>query len=140
MKYISTRGQAPALNFEDVLLTGLAPESPFIDLGIGAESYLESMPSKKLRELRRRRRRLEEEGRVTIEVYDGAGNLDRLLTEGFAVEAASGDGGTFASAIGAVRAATGLPLVLVSGDPAVMEAGAGALRSSTRSTAISSTP
>lgn len=26
MKYISTRGKAPALNFEDVLLTGLAPD------------------------------------------------------------------------------------------------------------------
>ena len=26
MKYISTRGQAPALNFEDVLLTGLAAD------------------------------------------------------------------------------------------------------------------
>ena len=26
MKYISTRGSAPALNFEDVLLTGLAPD------------------------------------------------------------------------------------------------------------------
>lgn len=26
MKYISTRGQAPSLNFEDVLLTGLAPD------------------------------------------------------------------------------------------------------------------
>ena len=26
MKYISTRGQSPALNFEDVLLTGLAPD------------------------------------------------------------------------------------------------------------------
>ena len=26
MKYISTRGQAPALGFEDVLLTGLAPD------------------------------------------------------------------------------------------------------------------
>lgn len=26
MKYISTRGQAPALNFEDVMLTGLAPD------------------------------------------------------------------------------------------------------------------
>ena len=26
MKYISTRGQAPALNFEEVLLTGLAPD------------------------------------------------------------------------------------------------------------------
>ena len=26
MKYISTRGQSPALNFEQVLLTGLAPD------------------------------------------------------------------------------------------------------------------
>ena len=26
MKYISTRGSAPALSFEDVLLTGLAPD------------------------------------------------------------------------------------------------------------------
>lgn len=26
MRYISTRGQAPALNFEDVLLTGLASD------------------------------------------------------------------------------------------------------------------
>jgi threonine synthase len=26
MKYISTRGQAPAVAFEDVLLTGLAPD------------------------------------------------------------------------------------------------------------------
>ncbi|MGB1141544.1 MAG: threonine synthase, partial [Halioglobus sp.] len=26
MKYISTRGQSPALGFEDVLLTGLAPD------------------------------------------------------------------------------------------------------------------
>jgi threonine synthase len=26
MKYISTRGQAPALSFEEVVLTGLAPD------------------------------------------------------------------------------------------------------------------
>jgi acetyl-CoA decarbonylase/synthase complex subunit gamma len=50
-----------------------------------------------------------------------------LTIDGFAVEAASGDGGTFAGAVAAVRAATGMPLVLVTGDPAVMEAGLGAL-------------
>ena len=50
-----------------------------------------------------------------------------LKLDGIAVEAASGNGGTFAAAIGAVRGATGLPLALVSGDPAVMEAGLGAL-------------
>jgi acetyl-CoA decarbonylase/synthase complex subunit gamma len=50
-----------------------------------------------------------------------------LKLDGVAVEAASGDGGTFAGAVDAVRAVTGLPLVLVSGDPAVIEAGLGAL-------------
>jgi acetyl-CoA decarbonylase/synthase complex subunit gamma len=50
-----------------------------------------------------------------------------LALDGIAVEGASGDGSTFAGAVAAVRAATGLPLVLVSDDPAVLEAGLGAL-------------
>ncbi len=68
-------------------------ESPFIDLSDGWEAYSRSLPAKKRSDLRRRRRRLEEAGRVTIEVYDGSGNLDALLTEGFAVEAAGWKGG-----------------------------------------------
>ncbi|MCH8552958.1 MAG: threonine synthase [Natronospirillum sp.] len=44
MKYISTRGQAPALDFEDVLLTGLAPD--------GGLYVPEKLPSFSLTEIR----------------------------------------------------------------------------------------
>jgi acetyl-CoA decarbonylase/synthase complex subunit gamma len=50
-----------------------------------------------------------------------------LKLDGFAVEAASGDASTFAAAVEAVRNASGLPLVLVSDDPAIIQAGLGAL-------------
>lgn len=60
--------------------------SPFVDLGAGREAFGDGLGAKKLRELGRRRRRLEEEGRVTLAVDDGSTDLDRALTEGFAVE------------------------------------------------------
>ena len=50
-----------------------------------------------------------------------------LKLDGFAVEAASDDANTFAAAVGTVRKSSGLPLILVSDDPAVIEAGLGAL-------------
>jgi acetyl-CoA decarbonylase/synthase complex subunit gamma len=50
-----------------------------------------------------------------------------LTLDGFAVEAASGDGAHFARAIGAVRAATKRPLILISEDAGVMAAGAAVL-------------
>jgi len=46
-----------------------------------------------------------------------------LTLDGFAVEAASGDGATFAAAVQAVRQASERPLILISADPNVMEAG-----------------
>ncbi len=46
-----------------------------------------------------------------------------LTLDGFAVEAASGDATAFGAAIGAVREASDRPLVLMSADPALMEAG-----------------
>lgn len=46
-----------------------------------------------------------------------------LTLDGFAVEAASGDATAFGAAIGAVREASDRPLVLMSADPARMEAG-----------------
>ncbi len=46
-----------------------------------------------------------------------------LNLDGIAVEGASGDPAAFAAAVGAAREATGLPFMLVSDDPAVMEAG-----------------
>jgi acetyl-CoA decarbonylase/synthase complex subunit gamma len=46
-----------------------------------------------------------------------------LQPDGLAVDAVSGDAGKFASAVGAVRSASAVPLALVSEDPAVMAAG-----------------
>jgi CelD/BcsL family acetyltransferase involved in cellulose biosynthesis len=43
-------------------------------------------------QVRRRRRRLEEEGQVALEVYDGTERLDALLEEGFGVEESSWKG------------------------------------------------
>jgi acetyl-CoA decarbonylase/synthase complex subunit gamma len=50
-----------------------------------------------------------------------------LKIDGFAVEAASGNAESFAAAVTAVRKASGLPVVLVSDDAAVIEAGLTAL-------------
>ena len=50
-----------------------------------------------------------------------------LRLDGFAVEASSGDAASFAAAVDTVRKSTGLPLILVSDDPAVIEAGLNAL-------------
>lgn len=60
--------------------------SPWIDLGIGWESYRAALPTRKWSEIRRRRRRLDEEGTVAYEQSDGSGDLERLLDEGLAVE------------------------------------------------------
>jgi acetyl-CoA decarbonylase/synthase complex subunit gamma len=46
-----------------------------------------------------------------------------LTLDGFAVEADSGDGATFAEAVKAVREVSKRPLILISTDPAVMKAG-----------------
>jgi acetyl-CoA decarbonylase/synthase complex subunit gamma len=47
----------------------------------------------------------------------------KLTLDGIAVEGASGDPATFAACVEAVRQACNLPLILISRDPAVMEAG-----------------
>jgi acetyl-CoA decarbonylase/synthase complex subunit gamma len=47
----------------------------------------------------------------------------KLGVDGFAVEAASGDGARFAGAIRAVRSASKKPLILIAPDPGVMAAG-----------------
>ena len=60
--------------------------SPWIDLAPGWEAYHDALPSRKWREIRRRRRRLEEEGTVAYSQHDGRIDLARLLTDGFAVE------------------------------------------------------
>ncbi|MBW2493108.1 MAG: acetyl-CoA decarbonylase/synthase complex subunit gamma [Deltaproteobacteria bacterium] len=50
-----------------------------------------------------------------------------LKLDGFAVEAAAGDAASFTAAVEAVRKSSNLPLILVSNDPAIVEAGLTAL-------------
>jgi acetyl-CoA decarbonylase/synthase complex subunit gamma len=50
-----------------------------------------------------------------------------LTLDGFAVESVSGDSAAFKAVVEAVRAASDRPLVLIGSDPAVIEAGLGAL-------------
>lgn len=66
--------------------------SPYIGLEGDWESFEAGMPGKRRADLRRRRRRLEEQGAYSFEVHDGSENLDRLLDEGIAVEEAGWEG------------------------------------------------
>lgn len=56
------------------------------------DGYLAGRRGKMTRELRRRERRLKENGRLTFDVHDGREHLDELLEEGLAVEAAGWKG------------------------------------------------
>lgn len=63
--------------------------SPFVDLSDGWEDRLDPHV---VRETRRRARRLEERGRVQLDLRDGSDGLEGLLAEGFAVEASGWKG------------------------------------------------
>lgn len=67
--------------------------SPYVELDAGWEEYEKGLEAKLRREVRRRRRRLEEKGELRLEISDGTSRLDALLDEGFAVEAAAWKGG-----------------------------------------------
>lgn len=75
--------------------------SPFIDTTCRWEEYEGRIGTRVKSDLRRRRRRMEDEGEVGIEVHDGSVGLDLLLDEGFHVEAA-GWKGKAGTAIGAM--------------------------------------
>jgi len=66
--------------------------SPYVSIEGDWEAYREGLGRKLASELRRRRRRLEEQGRFSFEVVDGREQLPALLDEGFAVEAAGWKG------------------------------------------------
>ena len=70
------------------VITDAVQQSPYIVVdGTTWDAYESGLRRKFRSELRRRRRRLEEEGRLTLEVCDGTERLDELLEEGFRVEA-----------------------------------------------------
>ncbi len=66
--------------------------SPYVDLAEGWESYAARLGRKLRSELRRRRRRLAEQGEVEFEYSDGRERLDALLDEGFRIEGAGWKG------------------------------------------------
>jgi CelD/BcsL family acetyltransferase involved in cellulose biosynthesis len=59
---------------------------PLVRIDSDWETYERSLTRNLRGDVGRRRRRLEEEGRLTFDVVDGGRHLDELLQEGFAVE------------------------------------------------------
>jgi CelD/BcsL family acetyltransferase involved in cellulose biosynthesis len=74
------------------LIEGTLERSPYIATNGDWPGYERQRESRFLRELRRRRRRLGEQGRLALDVTDGRQQLGELLDEGFAVEAAGWKG------------------------------------------------
>jgi CelD/BcsL family acetyltransferase involved in cellulose biosynthesis len=95
---------------------------PFIVPDGSFDAFLAGRRGHLARELRRRERRLADQGTLTFEVLDGSDDLPRLLEEGFAVEAA-GWKGQRGTAIASSAATRGFYT-----DIATMLAGRGALR------------
>lgn len=60
--------------------------SPFVELEGDFDRYESSLAARRVRELRRRRRRLLEMGELSLEIADGSERLDELLSEGFRIE------------------------------------------------------
>lgn len=74
------------------VLERVLERSPYVPVEGDWESYRATRDRKGMKELRRRRRRLEEEGKLSFELNDGSERLDELLAEGFEVEASGWKG------------------------------------------------
>jgi CelD/BcsL family acetyltransferase involved in cellulose biosynthesis len=61
--------------------------SPYVEIDRPWEEFESRLPSRRRSKLRRIRRRLEEQGSVSIETRDGSERLEHLLDEGFQIEA-----------------------------------------------------
>ena len=73
-------------------LVRVVQSSPYVDTSVGWEAYEQTLGKKLRTELRRRRRRLDEKGKLRVEVHDGSTNLDELVGEGFRIEEAAWKG------------------------------------------------
>jgi CelD/BcsL family acetyltransferase involved in cellulose biosynthesis len=78
---------------------------PYVELSGSFEGYEAGLARKHRKELRRMRRRLEDEGSITFEFADGSERLDALLEEGFAIEGSGwkSDAGTAIQAVPEAR-------------------------------------
>jgi CelD/BcsL family acetyltransferase involved in cellulose biosynthesis len=63
------------------------PFAPYIDVDGSWDDFVSTLPSDFVKELRRKRRRLERDGPVTQNVHSGLDNLEQVLSEAFEVEA-----------------------------------------------------
>jgi CelD/BcsL family acetyltransferase involved in cellulose biosynthesis len=92
-----TRAAAAAAHYR--VLTESIQAAPYVATDGPWDVYQSKLRRKFRSELRRRRRRLEEEGYASLEVSDGTERLDELLDEGFRVEG-SGWKGAYGTSIG----------------------------------------
>jgi len=69
------------------LLVTLVARSPYVPLDGDWDGYERRIDKKALGDMRRRCRRLEQQGRVTLDVLDGRDGLDEALEEGYRLEA-----------------------------------------------------
>jgi len=67
-------------------LVAMQQRSPYIRFGADRSGSVRYLGQKASADLRRRRRRLEEVGRLTFQIEDGTARLDELLEEGFRIE------------------------------------------------------
>jgi CelD/BcsL family acetyltransferase involved in cellulose biosynthesis len=68
------------------VVASIMQRSPYLELSGPWEDYEKSLSANFRQSLRRKKRRLEDEGSVSIETQDGRDDLDAALDEGFSVE------------------------------------------------------
>jgi CelD/BcsL family acetyltransferase involved in cellulose biosynthesis len=95
---VCLREEARSRGFRTV--TRLIARSPYVNTEGDWSVYEASVDAKLRSEVRRRRRRLEEQGELSLEIADGSEELNGLLDEGFRVER-SGWKGEYGTAIDA---------------------------------------
>jgi CelD/BcsL family acetyltransferase involved in cellulose biosynthesis len=78
--------RAAALARGHTMIERVTDREPYVDLRGSFEDYEAGLPRKHRKEMRRLRRRLEDEGEVVVEFADGRERLGELLEEGFAIE------------------------------------------------------
>jgi CelD/BcsL family acetyltransferase involved in cellulose biosynthesis len=74
--------------------TYVLEQCPYVAVDRSLDAYEQRLASKRRANLRRLWRRLEDRGHVEVTVHDGTDHLERLLDEGFAVEASGWKGAT----------------------------------------------
>jgi CelD/BcsL family acetyltransferase involved in cellulose biosynthesis len=78
--------RAAALAHGHTTIERVTDREPYVDLSGDFERYEQGLGRKQRKELRRMRRRLEDEGSLAFEFADGREDLDALLEQGFAIE------------------------------------------------------